>query len=168
MDFNQPKNSLPWNEEIEIVALPIYKNLSWSYWEGHAEFLDEDTLLAMAEDVAEKVNMELISGFSTFEVTADEKERYLSGIIVMTDLDQITIDKNGEIFVGFSEGVQLPKEYRISDTATKEEANATVNYLLEYYSEMFPAESWIPACYVTYDWEGNPSMNYCAVGTGMV
>ena len=167
--FEYRKSTLPWEREMEIAALPIYKNLAYvdvnGYrGAGYSIFLDEDTLVAMAEDIAAKLNMQVIDSTVQKVNFSDEMLNVVHGIEVTTDLGSIQIKGNGQVDVKFFEGVQLPEEYKMSDSATIANANKTVAYLLETYADVIPTDKLVADCYDVYDKSGNRSMKYQAVG----
>ena len=164
-DFQNRMNALPWNESMQIGALPIYKNLAYHTNEdgeyiGHS-YYDEDTLSVMAQAIAEQLNMQVNKSYFYMNDT-----NVVQGIVAETPEGEIRIDGNGIVNVTFADGVQLPKEYQMSTIANTEKANDTVMYLLEYYQALWQENYRVSACYPSYDLEGNCRMHYRAVGTG--
>ena len=166
--FEYRKSAVPWNREWEIAALPIYKNLAYVNIEGYkgsySIYLGEDTLLAMAEDIVAKLNMQVVDSTIQRLTFSEEAQNMVSGIEVTTDLGSIHIDGHGQVNVHFTEPVQLPEEYKMSDSATIAHANKTVGYLLEVYADLIPTNKLRADCYDTYDESGNRKMKYQAVG----
>ena len=162
-DFDKLAEKLPWSEGRDIAALPIYKNLSYTGAAGVPVYLDEDTLYAMAEEIAAKLDMEIIE--SEYMSVSDEAGIAVSGIVMTTDLGRIEVDGRGEVYVSFADGVTLPPGHDLSNEASKTNADYNVDYLIAYYWELFPTDDLISDSYATYDLEGNRKMNYRAVGT---
>ena len=165
--YEYRKSLLPWNMEMEVAALPVYKNLAYADIEGHqysaiSVFLDEDTLVAMVEDIASKVDMQVVHT-KINKTTYKELKNIVYGIEATTDKGSIKIEGDGRVYVNFFEGVQLPKEYEMKDSATIEQANATVSYLLEQYGDLFPSKDMSPNCYDAYDNKAQRYVNYQAV-----
>jgi len=166
--FESHLASLPWNKEWEIFALPVYKNLAFVDITGYQNsentvFLSEDELIAMAEDVASKVGMKVIHTKINKSTFSDEMQNVATKIEVTTDLGSIEIQGNGRVYVNFYEGVQLSKEYEMLDSASIEDANKIVNYLLKQYADLFPTENVTPDCYEVYDYDLQRKIKYRAV-----
>lgn len=168
--FEYRKSSVPWKNGYEgVAALPIYRNLAYvdiaGYrGSGYTVYLSEDELTAMAEDIASKLNMEIIDSTIQRATFSEEAQNLVCGIEVMTDLGSIKIKGNGLVDVQFFEGVQLPEEYKMSYSATIANANNTVMYLMEKYADLLPTNNLTPDCYDTYDLNGERDMKYQAVG----
>lgn len=165
--FEYRKSSFPWNREWEIAALPIFKNLAYVNIQGYSGqysvFLSEDTLVTMAEEIASKLNWQVLDSNAQKVTLGEDAQNIVIGIDATTDNGSIHIDGNGRVDISFTEGIQLPAEYRMSDSASIEEANKTVNYLLEQYVALFSTDKLSPNCYDIYDTDGNRSMKYQAV-----
>lgn len=164
LTFEYRKSLIPWNKEAEVAALPVYKNLAYTEIPGGGSiFLDEDTLVAMVEDIATKVDMQVIHKKIDKENFSEEFQNVVSGITATTDKGAIEIKGDGQVYVSFFEGVQLPKEYEMTDSASIEEANKIVNYLLEQYADLFATSNLSPNCYDVYDNDVERHMKYQAV-----
>lgn len=162
-DFYLQTKNLPWNPNMTIAALPIYKNLAESYDSGERVYLAEDTLLTMAEGIAAKLKMEIVK--TTFSSVTDEMGTTTCGIVATTDLGTIEIDGRGGVYVHFKESQSLPAGYAASDSISKEEADRTVEHLISYYKNAFLWEDLIADSYAIYDLNENRQMIYRAVGT---
>ena len=162
-DFDKLAEKLPWKEERDIAALPIYKNLSYTGALGAAVYLDEGILWTMAEDIATKLEMEIIE--SRYTSVTDEDSIVATGIVATTDLGTIEVNGRGEVYVSFTDGVTLPPGYELSSEASKTNADKNVDFLLSYYWDVIGSDDLTPDSYATYDLEGNRQMNHRAVGT---
>jgi len=160
-DFDKQTENLPWGEENKITTLPIYKNLSYTGALGAPVYLDEDTLYAMAEDIATKLEMEIVG--SRYESIVDETEVMIYGIVMTTDSGFIQIDGRGGVYVSFTDGVILPPGYSLSNEASKTNADRNVDFLISYYWDVFEIDDLRSDSYATYDLNGNRQMNYRAV-----
>lgn len=165
--FEYRKSSFPWNREWEISALPIFKNLAYVNIQGYigqySVFFSEDALVSMTEEIASKLNWQVLDSTTQKVTLSEDAQNIVIGIDATTDKGSIHIDGNGRVDISFTEGIQLPAEYRMSDSASIEEANKTVNYLLEQYVALFSTDKLSPNCYDVYDTDGNRSMKYQAV-----
>ena len=165
--FEYRKSSFPWNRELEIAALPIFKNLAYVNIQGYigqySVFFSEDALVSMTEEIASKLNWQVLDSTTQKVTLSEDAQNIVIGIDATTDKGSIHIDGNGRVDISFTEGIQLPAEYRMSDSASIEEANKTVNFLLEQYVALFSTDKLSPNCYDVYDTDGNRSMKYQAV-----
>lgn len=162
-DFDKLAEKLPWKEERNIVALPIYKNLSYTEALGATVYLDEGALWTMAEDIATKLEMEIIT--SRYTSVTDEDNVVATGIVATTNLGAIEVNGRGEVYVSFTDGVTLPPGYELSSEASKTNADKNVDFLISYYWDVIGIDDLTPDSYATYDLEGNRQMNHRAVGT---
>lgn len=162
-DFDKLAEKLPWKEERNIVALPIYKNLSYTEALGATVYLDEGALWTMAEDIATKLEMEIIE--SRYTSVTDEDNVVATGIVATTNLGAIEVNGRGEVYVSFTDGVTLPPGYELSSEASKTNADKNVDFLISYYWDVIGIDDLTPDSYATYDLEGNRQMNHRAVGT---
>ena len=169
-DLIQLQAHHPWNEKMEIAALPVYKNLSDVYdgQEDIVEYMDQTTLLEMVSDICAKLNMKAISIKQDEVKIGDGQNGYaICGMQVTTDTGSIQISKRGEVTVSFLDGVQLPAEYEMSDSTTVEHANnKVVAYLMKQYEDIISAPYFASSSYSTYDAYGNRTMHFRAIAHG--
>ena len=166
-DLVQLKALHPWYEEKEIAALPVYKNLSVIYdgQENVTEYMTEDALNTSIADIATKLNMNIITmKFDKVRIGGTENKYAIVGAQVTTDTGSIQVDATGKITVSFTEGVELPVAYDMSDSATVEHANnKVVTYLMEKYADIISVQNFVSNSYPTYDEEGNRTMHFRAI-----
>ena len=162
-DFDKLAEKLPWSEGRANAALPIYKNLSYTGALGEAVYLDEGILWTMAEEIATKLEMEIIG--SRYTSVTDEDNVVATGIVATTDLGTIEVNGRGQVYVSFTDGVTLPPGYELSSEASKTNADKNVDFLISYYWDVIGMDDLTPDSYATYDLEGNRQMNHRAVGT---
>lgn len=162
-DFDKLAEKLPWSEGRANAALPIYKNLSYTGALGAAVYLDEGILWTMAEEIATKLEMEIIG--SRYTSVTDEDNVVATGIVATTDLGTIEVNGRGEVYVSFTDGVTLPPGYELSSEASKTNADKNVDFLISYYWDVLGSDDLTPDSYAIYDLEGNRQMNHRAVGT---
>lgn len=158
-------STAPWNEEMEVSTLPVYKNLSFYSTAGNSVYLDSETLLQMTEDIAGKLDAEIISW--EYILNTGNESKTLEGITAEINIGKITVYGNGKISISFSEGIPLEDGHVFSDEASVESADETVAYLLERFSDLIQVDGLVPACYVSYDLSGNREVAYRAVGSGV-
>ena len=169
-DFAKLMANNPANEAKEIAALPIYKNLCGTYIGNNdfVEYMTEDSLTAMIEDITTKLNMKIISTKFDKVRVGDSENRYaVTGVQVTTDTGSIQINARGKVIVSFVDGVQLPEEYDMSDDTTIEHANnKVVAYLMNTYENIISAPYFAADSYATYDNNGNRTMHFRAIVDG--
>ena len=171
-DFAKLMANNPANEAKEIAALPIYKNLCGTYIGNNdfVEYMTEDSLTAMIEDITTKLNMKIISTKFDKVRVGDSENRYaVTGVQVTTDTGSIQINARGKVIVSFVDGVQLPEEYDMSDDTTIEHANnKVVAYLMNTYQDIISAPYFAADSYATYDNNGNRTMHFRAIVDGEI
>ena len=158
-------STAPWNEKMEVSVLPVYKNLSFYSTAGNSVYLDSETLLQMAEDIAGKLDAEIISW--EYILNTGNESKTLEGITAEIDIGKITVYGNGKISIVFSEGIPLEDGHVFSNAASIESADETVAYLLERFSDLIQVDGLIPASSESYDISGKRSVYYHAVGSGV-
>ena len=166
--FEAYMSSFPWNKDLEVATLPVYKNLSFVDIPGYQNssntlFLSEEDMLTMVMDIATKVDMRVSDIRVIKDTFSDELKNVVTGMAATTDIGSIEIKGDGRVYVDFFEGVELPEEYAMSGSASIEDANATVNYLLQKYADLFSTENLSPDCYEIYDRNGKRAIKYRAV-----
>lgn len=164
-DLEVLKKTHPWNETMQIAALPVYKNLSFYDNESLVQYMNEDEITAKAQNIAEQLNMNIIGVQLQRGSTDNPQNKYvISGIWVTTDTGSIEIDALGKVTVSFLDGVQLPNGYDMSDATTIEHANnKVVAYLMDKYKEVIEAPYFGSSSYPTYDADGNRTMHFRAI-----
>lgn len=154
----------PWNASMKIETLPVYKNLAYFGPTGEPVYLEREQLLSMAEDVAEKIGAKIVTW--EYHAVQDKPEQGsdVYQITATTELGEIQISGNGEVYITFSEGIELPKAYIISDEASVEKANETVVYLMKQFADLIQIENYIARTTVSYNLLGDRYMSYKATG----
>lgn len=105
-DASELVHSGPWEEEAELSALPVYKNLWVRNGAGEPPQMEEE------EEKA------LVAGI----------RRQFGG---MGEIGEIRVEGGHGVRVIFSESISVPEEYR--QNSTYEQAEKTAGYLLETY-----------------------------------
>ncbi|WP_167957921.1 hypothetical protein [Anaerosporobacter faecicola] len=162
-DIAELANQNPWSVDQNLSSLPVFRNLSYtdSSSGGIAVYLSEEDMKVMAENVAatlgtsitgtryeyvkdimgDGVNEELANAPYSYEATCDGKSLGIKEI-------EISIFGNGDIRIGFSESIQLPKQYSFTHSNTdNEQADDTLQYLTKKFSKLLQFDS--PT---TYSW----------------
>lgn len=160
-DIDELENGNPWNEDLEITTLPVYENLSYYSAAGVPVYNgDEKDLLELAEQTAKELNMDI----KNVVYQRDESESgKIYGVEVETDLGSISVEGDGCISIFYDEGLTLPEEYRFDGTfASRKDAEQTLKYLLQQYSDLISFEQPKCAIFADYSFDGNRNPSYYA------
>lgn len=157
------KDYLPWKEDDEIAALPIYKNLAYYSPAGETVYLDGGTLLTMVQAIAEQLNTKVTMitsyGVDGNDISKDD----IYTISATTDIGKIVINGCGQVYIYFSEPIRLLDGYVVPGNTQIVEANTVVSLYLARFSELISANVFKSAAYMIYDPEGNPLLQYRAI-----
>lgn len=154
-------------ENGDIVALPIYRNLSQGDTARDGVYMDEATISAMLTEMAAKLGMNITyTHFDKVLVENTENTYVVRSAEITTDTGSIKVDARGKIHVSFMDGVEPPAGFEMSNPSTIERANRVVSELLQEYSNVIPVEYQRPCCYPVYDPQGRQTMHYRTAITG--
>lgn len=88
----------PWNEQIKIDKLPVYKNLLYRYEGQEKSYFSEEDLLKVAQEYSELLGEEIIS-YEKF--TDDFNERIVRNVIAQTQNHQVSVVGDGGVSIVF-------------------------------------------------------------------
>ena len=88
----------PWNEQIKIDKLPVYKNLLYRYEGQEKSYFSEEDLLKVAQEYSELLGEEIIS-YEKF--TDDFNEKIVRNVIAQTQNHQISVGGDGGVSIVF-------------------------------------------------------------------
>lgn len=118
-------NANPWTANAEFTTLPVFQNVVEYNEHGSITYVPYDKSEEYLYDAAKffgymPSNVEIENGYNY--------EKY-------TKLDGILIEVNAHMTtrISFTQGVSLPSQYDISDTASYEDKLAAAQYILETY-----------------------------------
>lgn len=158
------RNGNPWNEELQIASLPVFKNLSYQGSPQIApSYYSEEEFTEIAEKAAYALGVEINeSGFEYqryFGEDACSLWAYCGGEKYGAETVKLSVIGNGDIQIYFGDPtsdedrLKLPKGYSFTHYDTSErEAKKTVSYLTETFKELLQFE--------------NPVMNIYCDGVG--
>lgn len=154
----------PWMQGTSKTKYPVYRNLSYVEGAGGApHYFTQEELLVMAEDVAEKLDTEIIGyecaqhSYNGVETRSDVYQ-----ITAQTEVAEIRLYGNGKISIFFHEEVALSKQYKFSDDNTYSEAAQLIRYLTEKYKALLGFEHAEDECSISYDLTGQRNIFYSA------
>lgn len=139
-DISECDTGNPWNEELNLQTLPVYRNLSYVGREGYPLYYSEEEMLAMAEKAAGFLNSPIRE--TRFERIiaknhgSDTKLKNWDGrgwrLHTKTDAHWIEIAADGDTVISFEEPQKLLEGTEIDDTDRME----AVRYFGNQYREL--------------------------------
>ncbi|MBR2957747.1 MAG: hypothetical protein IKL41_04630 [Clostridia bacterium] len=88
----------PWNEQIKIDKLPVYKNLLYRYEGQEKSYFSEEDLLKVAQEYSKLLGEKIIS-YEKF--TDDFNEKIVRNVIAQTQNHQISVGGDGGVSIVF-------------------------------------------------------------------
>ena len=149
-EHDLPVNDNPWNADMEISELPVYKNLAYAEWFTANSYFDEADLTDMAKKTAEKFGLSESDNINTEPSFIGKNEDILYSVKTVYsgekyNMEEIGIEANteGEIRVEFGrgydqDGYRLPDGLRFDDEETLRDA---LEYTAESFKEVFGFEN---------------------------
>ena len=102
----------PWNEQIKIDKLPVYKNLLYRYEGQEKSYFSEEDLLKVAQEYSELLGEEIIS-YEKF--TDDFNERIVRNVIAQTQNHQISVGGDGGVSIVFKNPEGMTDLYSVEE-----------------------------------------------------
>lgn len=148
----------PWNEDMELKALPVFENLSYSSdITTPTRYFTDETMLAMAENAAKQLGTEILE--SSFAEVGDDSQdvqyRYVlkavcGGEKYGIDALAINVYSDGAVEIDFNDYIlnetgayfTLPDEYSFDEPADNGENNSTLEYLAETFADLLQFEDY--------------------------
>ncbi|HBA49591.1 MAG TPA: hypothetical protein DCZ91_17705 [Lachnospiraceae bacterium] len=158
-DASELVNANPWTEEMEISALPVYRNsAAFRGQYGTNLKADLDKMEEYLKEVAGRLGLDTDSLVITDDVPDEETrkiimeklqigggtvpEGYFNPTRLITEADgmKIEVDQYMTASVYFEPAIELPAEYRFNYSASYEELEKTAGYLEEEFREFMGME----------------------------
>ena len=153
-DISELVNDNPWNEALELSALPVYKNpLTYDDFYQITGGYDFTAMNALLLDTAASLGLDpntlTLSDNSPDEDTRNQIREKLeeagdsvsetqfapTAAVLETDGVTITVDQEMTVTVSFDPARELPKEYHFTHTSSYEELAAVSDWLKTSYSD---------------------------------
>lgn len=170
-DLEEINEYNPWREENAPKTLPVFENGSYDP-AGMPRGMTEEEMLEKLYTVAETLDMEVQE--LTYEREADfvrdgDKEKVVS-ITATVKEGNVRVEAQGQVNIYYEERVVLPEDYNFGkETATQEEAEEGLSYLIERYCELLDFEEPQKAFAFNYYFDGTLNRNaYVYEGSGDV
>lgn len=123
-------NTGPWDSSMKIETLPVYRNLAYFSPAGEPVYLEREQLLSMAEDVAGKLDTEIVTWEYYAIQDKPEKGSDVCQITATTESGEIEISGNGRIYLQFNEMVPWETQELLLESVS---TDSKVEEMLEYY-----------------------------------
>lgn len=151
-DISEITTGNPWNPDIELTALPVFKNLSYVYpigREGFLTYLTENQLAAMAEETANALGVKITSTNVQSIIRARGSKAGIDDTLAQTPYlfksvcdgtplgvgeIKINIYGNGDIEIFFDGRLAIPDEYSADE-------EAKIKYVIQRFPDLFRFES---------------------------
>lgn len=152
-DISELVSANPWNEDLEISTLPVYRNpLTYdeNFITSGADFdrmrmfitevagrlgLDESGLIIMDDAPDEESRQKTIEKFRSAGAAVPEGYFNPTKLIVEADGLKIEVDQSMTAKVLFDPAVSLPEEYNFTHFASYDDTAAAADYLKNEYDE---------------------------------
>lgn len=161
-DFEVWKEALPWTDnDDEIAALPIYKNLAYRGPSAAPVYLNLETMLSIVMEVADALEAEV----SVIDDLSADSDVYL--LWAETNIGTIQVDARGQVYITFNETAQMLDSYIMPPGGLNiTNADAAVSHYLTRFSNLIQESGFEPSSYAIYDMDSNFSINYRAIKSG--
>lgn len=131
----------PWRASMQLETLPVWKNtVSFDKLEKYNSGVDRNAMYALLWDVAGRLGKGKDDVVILQDVPAGENIYPLPGPEAQLKAEvsgfEITVSPELLVSLQYVEPKAIPQEYRLSATATYEEAYALAQYLLEEYRHL--------------------------------
>lgn len=161
-DISESGSANPWTKDMVLETLPVYENLAYTDASGLPVYLSENELLGVAEDIAARLNADIISTeYKRVEDTAQlSPNTGLSGgeawrLTAKTREHTILVSGNGNAVVEFNtQGVLF------SDYTSENEAKTTIGTLLEKYASLLNVDEPVIYTWCDYTFTGEQLRRY--------
>lgn len=168
-DIFELENGNPWNEDMVLGTLPVYRNNSFNEVGIAYPGIGEEAMNKKLENIAEKTDLEMqgiiektyVGDFSTGSGIPDD---FITDIKADFGSYTIEIQSNGSIVAMYNgfDGEALPEEYSFTyNNTTEGEAFETIAYLYETYGDIIgiPEATFVTSKEYTFSGEEIRSYN---------
>lgn len=155
-DISESSSANPWNDELQLETLPVYRNLAYVDESGVTSYLTEEELLELAEKTAEALGEQITE--SKYDMLTAEKAMRLRAV---TENLIISVEGNGYVLVEFSPAIALPEKYRpAGNKITEKTAARLTKYLSNAYSELINCTNPVADTWGDYSFSGDKFWRY--------
>ena len=152
-DISELVNANPWNENLELPTLPVYKNpLTYDETKGittGASFDEmQEVLLEMADRLGVEAEWMTVVEERPYEEIqhkiGDESERVFEPINLITETDgiRISVGRTLHVTISFEPAISLPDEYKFTHyESSYEDMCAVAEYLKKEYENIIAMDA---------------------------
>ena len=179
-DISELGGGSTWSESMGLTSLPVYENRSY-HIAGLPVGLGEYAVLERLQAAAQALDTEILdleyewANGSTSEIPAGTGP--ISDLMPADTLPatritghadgmEITAYADGGVQVSFEAGLPLPEEYRFTDDTTDEEAEAALDYLARWFSQLLGFSRPQAALSGEYNFDGTFHREYAVFDGG--
>ena len=160
-DISESGTANPWTENMVLETLPVYENLAYTDASGLPVYLSENEMLGVAEDIAARLNADIISTeYDRVDTAQLSPNTRLSGgeayrLTAKTREYTILVSGNGDAVVEFNtQGVLF------SDYTSENEAKTIIGTLLEKYASLLSVDEPVIYTWCDYTFTGEQLRRY--------
>lgn len=164
-DISESGSGNPWNEELQIEKLPVYKNLAYTDVPGLPVYLSREELMNIAENVAAAMGEQIsetdydTAPDITFSPESAGEEMYALSAVL--DNMKIRVEGNGCVRVELTVPFKLPGDYGGTDgKVSDEEAEDVIRYLSEVYAPLLNFDNPAADTWADYTYLGEQTRRY--------
>ncbi len=169
-DASEMDNGNPWNENLDITTLPVYRNNAYdASGAGVPKGLDEEEMYSLLDSTvsalgAKTISIEVITNEGC---TGEGEEPVITELLATTDIGTIKVYAHGEIVYYLpDDGMVLPDEYRFTvRNTTDSEACETITYLTNLYGELLNVKEPAAVSWGSYNIYGDYNRRYTVYET---
>ncbi|MBQ4036620.1 MAG: hypothetical protein IJC84_00665 [Clostridia bacterium] len=167
-DISELCNGNPWNEEMDLGLLPVYKNGAYDASgvgipKGMSEAEMRERLSSVASALRlEVLSTEVISSGTFYKDGTVEEDRTPASICAKTDFGTIHVQTDGTVTYFLpDEGLALPDGYHFTYYDTSDdEAEEVLSYFIEHYGELLNFKNPVAVSSGSYDIYGRFGRSY--------
>lgn len=165
-DISELDTPNPWNPDLKISSLPVYRNLAYTNLRM-AVYLSEEQMQEIAKNTAFALNIDVndtkvtyVKDFVQGGVSNDILNSAYSVDAKCSDNTAITVYGDGQIRINF-EKQTLPSDYNFSYNSTsKEEAQKVLEYLSDKYDDLLNYDNAMCFSIADRSFSGDESRSY--------
>lgn len=165
-DISELDTPNPWNPDLKISSLPVYRNLAYTNLRM-AVYLSEEQMQEIAKNTAFALNIDVndtkvtyVKDFVQGGASNDILNSAYSVDAKCSDNTAITVYGDGQIRINF-EKQTLPSDYKFSYNSTsKEEAQKVLEYLSDKYDDLLNYDNAMCFSIADRSFSGDESRSY--------
>ncbi|MBQ7875188.1 MAG: hypothetical protein IJ306_08555 [Oscillospiraceae bacterium] len=162
-DISELENGNPWNENMALKTLPVYRNNSYNEAGIAYPGIGEEAMLKKLDSVTNGEHGEIeYSHIGDFSEGTGIPDDFIDSIKVISGNHEIEIQSNGGIVVTYSfDGEELPDDISFTYTETSEgDAYKAISYICQNYCDFIDKANTTFVTSGEYTFDGEFSRDY--------